>query len=71
MSVVMPFILSLMMSGIVSLISTLKTMGFEHGIVSIWLSSWLVSWIVAFPSVLIILPIARRFASVFVHTPQA
>ncbi len=70
MAVVMPFILSLMMSGIVSLISTLKSMGFQDGIVSLWLASWLISWIVAFPSVLIILPIAKRFASMFVQSPQ-
>lgn len=72
MTIIMPLILSFMMSGIVSFISTLKSMGLHQPhLVSSWLGAWLISWIVAFPTVLFVLPVARRFALLFVHPPQA
>lgn len=71
MAVVMPLILSGMMSAVVSLISTLKSLGLQPDLLGIWLGTWLISWIVAFPTVLIVLPIARRFALMFVQAPQA
>ena len=71
MAVVMPLILSGMMSAIVSLISILRNLGVPADLPAIWLGSWLISWMVAFPSVLIVLPIARRFTLLFVQTPQA
>nr|WP_282559992.1 DUF2798 domain-containing protein [Providencia rettgeri] len=30
--------------------------------VSIWFSSWMLSWSIAFPSVLLLLPLARKLA---------
>lgn len=72
MAIIMPLILSFMMSGIVSFISTLKSMGLhEPHLLSNWLGAWLISWIVAFPTVLFVLPVARRFALLFVQSPQS
>lgn len=70
MAVVMPLILSGMMSAIVSLISTVKSLGLQPDLPGIWLGTWLISWIVAFSTVLIVLPIARRFDLLFVQPPQ-
>lgn len=67
MTIVMPLILSFMMSGVVSLISTLKNTGWHQNILSLWLTAWAISWIVAFPTVLLVLPLARKFAGLFVQ----
>jgi hypothetical protein len=70
MAVIMPLILSGMMSAIVSLISTLKSLGLQPDLLGIWLGTWVISWIVAFPTVLVVLPVARRFTLLFVQSPQ-
>ncbi|HGN1705433.1 TPA: DUF2798 domain-containing protein [Providencia rettgeri] len=61
-----PFILSLVMSGIVSLISTIRALGFTGEVFSPWVSSWMLSWMIAFPTVFFVLPIARRVSSMLV-----
>ncbi|ATG17909.1 TPA: DUF2798 domain-containing protein [Providencia alcalifaciens] len=61
-----PFFLSLVMSGIVSLISTIRALGFTSEIYAPWMSSWGLSWMIAFPTVLFILPIARRISLLLV-----
>ncbi|XID74879.1 DUF2798 domain-containing protein [Alkanindiges sp. WGS2144] len=71
LAVIMPLILSFMMSGIISFISTLKSMGIQPELLMSWLMAWAISWLVAFPTVLVILPIARRFALLFVQSPQS
>ncbi|TCM64455.1 uncharacterized protein DUF2798 [Acinetobacter calcoaceticus] len=68
-SIVMPFLLSIIMSCIVSGISTLKSMGFDDFVVSIWLSAWAISWIVAFPVLLVALPIVRKISMLIVEQP--
>lgn len=62
-----PFFLSFAMSCIISLISTLKSVGWADFVVSHWAQSWMFSWCVAFPTVLILLPLVRRFATLFVR----
>jgi hypothetical protein len=63
----MPFLLSLLMSGIVSFIATLKTAGIQDGLVMLWLGAWEVSWLIAFPTLLLILPLVRRIVSLLVE----
>lgn len=70
LTLLVPFFLSFAMSCIISLVSTLIGFGFEGFIFLEWLVSWMTSWAIAFPSVLILLPIARRIALLFVHPPQ-
>lgn len=61
--VVFGFVLSALMSFIVSGIATLRTAGLGHDFISLWLGAWLPSWLVAFPVVLVVAPLARRAVS--------
>ncbi len=67
MHILVPFFLSCSMSCIISFVSTLLSVGFDHFMVTEWLSAWMISWSIAFPSVLILLPIMRRLAKLFVR----
>ena len=58
--VVFGFVLSALMSLIVSGISTVRTAGLIDTLPSLWLGAWLMSWLVAFPVVLVVAPMARR-----------
>lgn len=60
-AILVPFLVSLLMSGIISFIATLKTVGFSDRLVSAWLGAWELSWVIAFPALLILLPLVRRF----------
>lgn len=60
------FILSGLMSCMVSGISTLRVLGAVDGFVGAWMISWTYSWAVAFPSVLMVAPITRRLVAVLV-----
>lgn len=57
------FLLSAMMSLIVSGISTLRTAGLVDDFTRLWIGAWLPSWLVAFPIVLVIALLARRTVS--------
>lgn len=63
------FLLSGMMSLMVSGISTLRTMGVVEGIVGLWMSAWIVSWLVAFPTALVAVPIVRRIVARIIQHP--
>lgn len=63
------FVLSALMSLIVSGIATLKNAGFSDGFLSLWVSAWLPSWLIAFPTVLVVAPLARRLVGLFVRPP--
>lgn len=68
MIVLVPLFLSLVMSGIVSLISTVRALGFTSEVFTPWLSSWGISWMIAFPTVFFVLPIARRISLLLVKS---
>jgi hypothetical protein len=63
---VMPFLLSILMTCVVSLISTLKGVGPVANFASIWLGAWGVSWLIAFPTLLLVLPVVRRLTAAVV-----
>jgi hypothetical protein len=63
------FILSSLMSFVVSGISTLRTAGLVDPFFSLWIGAWLPSWLFAFPIVLIIAPVAGRIVGALVK-PQ-
>jgi hypothetical protein len=63
----MPFFLSLMMSGIISFISTLRSIGWQAMTLPGWLGAWGLSWGVAFPTVLLLLPVVRRLTAMVVQ----
>ena len=55
------FILSGLMSLLVSGISTLHARGWSAGFVGVWAGAWLTAWAFAFPAVLVAAPLARRW----------
>lgn len=63
------FVLSALMSFIVSGIATFRIAGLVDGFLSLWLNAWLPSWIIAFPTVLIVAPMARRLVGMLVKAP--
>jgi hypothetical protein len=67
-AVVMPLFLSILMTSIISLISTLKGVGWRPGFSDVWLGSWALSWVVAFPVLLLALPLVRRLTSLVVRS---
>ena len=67
--VVMPFLLSLKMTFIVSGIATWKSVGLVEGFLHHWMSAWSLSWVVAFPVLLVMMPLVRRLVGLIVETP--
>jgi hypothetical protein len=57
------FLLSGMMSCLISAIATWRTAGFIEGFGGLWMSAWLSSWAVAFPIVLVVAPITRKLVA--------
>lgn len=55
------FILSGLMSLVVSGVSALRTAGPVTGFAALWMGAWLPAWLVAFPLVLLAAPLTRRF----------
>ena len=54
------FILSGLMSCMVSGIATARTLGVDAAFLSHWMGAWLPSWALAFPAVLVVAPVTRR-----------
>ncbi|WP_341912487.1 DUF2798 domain-containing protein [Ferrovibrio terrae] len=54
------FVLSALMSLLVSGIATFRTAGLAENFLWLWTGAWLASWLVAFPVVLFVAPVARR-----------
>lgn len=57
------FILSGLMSFVVSGIATLRLTGLVAGFPGLWFGAWLTAWVFAFPVVLFVAPVARRIVS--------
>jgi hypothetical protein len=68
-SVVLPLILSVLMTFVVSAISTLKSLGPTPAFLATWPAAWALSWIVAFPTLLVVLPLVRRIVTLVVEPP--
>ena len=64
--IIIPFILSCLMSGIISFINMLRTLGWIEGFISLWLHNWMISWAIAFPIVVTLLPFVRKFTGLLV-----
>ena len=56
-------ILSGLMSFVVSGIATIRAIGPVEGLFSTWMSSWGFCWLVAFPTAMIVAPLARRIVA--------
>lgn len=57
---VMPLLLSILMTCIISFVSTLRSVGPVPGLLNLWLGSWAISWLIAFPTLLLVLPLVRK-----------
>jgi predicted lysophospholipase L1 biosynthesis ABC-type transport system permease subunit len=68
-SIVMPLVLSIIMTFVVSAIATLKSLGPTPAFLDTWPSAWALSWLVAFPTLLAVLPLVRRIVGLVVETP--
>lgn len=60
------FFLSCLMSFIVAGIATYRALGLVDGFMAEWIGSWLSAWMVAFPTVLVVAPLARRLVALLV-----
>ena len=62
-----PALFGLILSGLMSLIvsgfSTWRAMGLGGPFPEAWLWAWLGSWAIAFPTVLVVAPVARRLVA--------
>ena len=67
--VVTAFLLSGLMSCMVSGISTLRSIGLADTLVAKWMANWAWSWSIAFPAVLIVLPFVRFLVARIVAPP--
>ena len=65
------FVLSALMSFIVSGIATFRNAGLVDGFVGLWIGAWLPSWLIAFPVVLVVAPVARRRGGALVNSGAA
>jgi hypothetical protein len=65
------FVLSALMSFVVSGIATYRNFGFVDDFPSQWIGAWLPSWLIAFPVVLVVAPVARRFVGLLVKAPAS
>ncbi|MEM1130275.1 MAG: DUF2798 domain-containing protein [Pseudomonadota bacterium] len=65
------FVLSGFMSLLVSGVSTLRAVGFADETFGLWLSAWLPSWIVAYPTLLVMAPVARRIVAALTDAPPS
>jgi len=61
--VLFAFLLSGLMSLIVSSIATVRAVVIGDGFLGLWMSSWASSWVIAFPAVLVVAPIVRRLVA--------
>ena len=60
---VFSFLLSILMSCLVSGVAVLNTAGFSDGFSNLWMTAWFKSWIVAFPAISVLAPLTRRFVA--------
>lgn len=67
--IVMPLLLSVIMTCIISGVSTFLALGFTREALGAWPIGWGMSWLVAFPTLLVVLPIVRHLVSVLVAPP--
>lgn len=68
-SIVMPLILSVLMTFIVSFIATVKNLGLQAELPHNWMTAWGLSWLVAFPTLLLVQPAVRRIVGWLCEAP--
>lgn len=59
---VFAFVVSMIMSAVISGISTVSAIGLTSDLPATWFQAWYSSWIIAFPALLVVAPIGRWVA---------
>ncbi|MGI9353444.1 MAG: DUF2798 domain-containing protein [Rhizobiaceae bacterium] len=67
-TVVFQFLISGVMSFLVSGTATLRLTGFDGFTITAWISAWLPAWAVAYPTIVILTPAIRKVAEILVKT---
>jgi uncharacterized protein DUF2798 len=70
-AIVMPLVLSALMTFIVSAISTLRSLGPTPAFIATWPATWGISWLVAFPILLVVMPLVRKIVALTVEAPRS
>lgn len=65
--IVVPWLMSGMMSAIICLVNVLRTMGWGMQALHAWPGTWLLAWAVAFPAVLLVMPLAKKLTTKLVR----
>ncbi|NBB97148.1 MAG: DUF2798 domain-containing protein [Alphaproteobacteria bacterium] len=65
------FIMSGMMSFLISGISTFRSLGLGADAVGAWLSGWPISWAVSFPIVAVVAPLSQRIVAALTKPENA
>lgn len=68
-AVMMPLLLSIIMTFVVSGIATMRALGPTPAFLQAWPGSWVLSWLVAFPTLLLVMPLVRRLLALLVAPP--
>lgn len=66
-----PLLMSGLMSGIVCAVNLLRAMGWTWEAVAAWPTTWLMAWAVAFPAVMLVMPLVKRITGWLVRQPEA
>lgn len=69
-AIVLPLVLSLLMTFVISGVSTLMSLGPTRAFVATWPTAWALSWLVAFPTLIVLLPLVRRLVALVVESPS-
>ncbi|NBQ26964.1 MAG: DUF2798 domain-containing protein [Rhodobacteraceae bacterium] len=67
--IVFGFLVSGIMSLIVSGIATLRAFGWETGFGHAWMNAWVISWAIAFPTIVVVAPFVRKFVASITKNP--
>ncbi|WP_046668755.1 DUF2798 domain-containing protein [Neorhizobium galegae] len=65
-SLLMPLVLSILMTFVVSGVATVKNLGLAFEFFPNWMSAWAISWVIAFPTLLGALPVTKRIVQALV-----
>ena len=68
-AIVLPLLLSLLMTFVISGVSTLMSLGPTQAFVTTWPVAWALSCVVAFPTLVVLLPVVRRIVALVVDPP--
>ena len=57
----LPLGTSLFMTFLVSGVATWRAIGPGESLINTWMTSWMISWVIAYPTMLIMMPVVRRW----------